>query len=106
MNQNNKKELKVGDKVRWKQMPASIAEIVAVLGFESYRIKFSTDGPLKGTIVPATRAALFEVTILDEIAIEGSETPDPFFRKKKAEETVFEAEARRSIEEERRLKGL
>ena len=105
MNINNKRELQVGDQVRWKQMPASIAVITAITGHESYKIKFETDGPLKGQVVPATRASLLEVTILDVIAVEGTDTPDPWFRKKKTDEQVaaeVEAEARRVMEEKRR----
>jgi len=105
MNGNNKRDLQVGDKVRWKQLPSSIAVITAITGHESYKIKFETDGPLKGQVVPATRSALLEVTVLDEIAVEGNETADPWFRKKKTDEQVaaeVEAEARRVMEEKRR----
>ena len=95
------KELKVGAKVRWKQMPASIA-VVTVANYGSYSIKFETDGPLKGTTMPMVpRKQLWPCTVLDELAIEGTETPDPFFRKKPKTGT-FEDEARQFLEEEKK----
>jgi hypothetical protein len=95
--------LPVGTKVRWKQMPSSIAVVVSSSYGGKHNIKFETDGPLKGQIVPANRAALLEVTILDEIAIEGTDSPDPWFRKP-PEPTGLEAEARAFIEAERKRK--
>jgi hypothetical protein len=97
--------LPVGTKVRWKQMPASIATVIESHYGGQHKIKFETDGPLKGQTIPATRAALLEVTVLDEIAIEGTDTPDPWFRKKQPEPTGFEADARKFIENERKLKS-
>ena len=96
------KELKVGDKVRWKQMPGAIAVVIEP-GYGTYKVKFETDGPLKGQIMPIPRAQLWEVTVLDKIAIEGNETPDAWFRKKPTSES-FEEKARRFIEEERKAK--
>ena len=104
MNPNEEKPLKKGDKVRWKQMPAAIA-VVLEDGYGTYKIKFETDGPLKGTVMPGVpRKQLWEVTVLDEIAIEGTETADPWFRKKKAEPVTFEEKARAFLEEERKAK--
>jgi hypothetical protein len=99
------KELKVGDKVRWKQMPAAIAAITQA-NYGTYTIKFEADGPLKGTSMPMVpRKQLWEVTVLDELAIEGTETADPFFRKKRpVVAETFEDKAREFIENERKQK--
>lgn len=102
---DEKRELKVGDKVRWKQMPAAIA-VITQANYSNFSIKFETDGPLKGTTMPLVpRAQLWPVTVLDELAIEGTETPDPFFRKKPAQDNSFEAQARKFIDDERKQKG-
>lgn len=84
--QKEPKPINVGDKVRWKQMPSALAVVTQIIGHERFEIRFETDGPLKGQKLPVNRAALMEVTVLDEIAIEGTETADPWFRKKKPED--------------------
>lgn len=101
--ENEEEELKVGDKVRWKQMPAAIA-VITQANYGSFSIKFETDGPLKGQTMPMVpRKQLWPVTVLDELAIEGTETADPFFRKKPKQGT-FEDEARQFLEEEKKKK--
>ena len=95
---NEPRELKIGDKVRWKQMPSAIA-VVCKNDYGNLSIKFETDGPLKGQTLSVSRASLLEVTILDEIAIEGTETADPWFR---GQAQTPEDVMRRHIEAERR----
>jgi hypothetical protein len=101
---DNTKPIEKGEKVRWKQMPAAIAVVVET-NYSTYKIKFETDGPLKGQVLPnVPRTQLWPVTVLDEIAIEGNETADPYFRSK-PKTNSFEDEAKRFIDEDRKSKG-